>query len=66
MHKLFHCELHRAIQSKRLKKKKKKQRHTPRVNFFFLHKKYQKMLKSKSVRSFNKEIPKSLGSSCNA
>jgi hypothetical protein len=66
MHKFFHCGLHRVIQSKRLKKEKKKQRHTPRVNFFFLHKKYQKMLRSKNVRSFCKDIVKSLGSSCNA
>jgi hypothetical protein len=57
--------LHRAIQSKRLgkKKEKKKQRHTPQVILFFLYKKYQKMLRSKSVRSFCKNIPKSLGSS---
>jgi hypothetical protein len=45
---------------------KKKQRHTPRVNFIFLHKKYQKMLRYKSVRSFYKDISKSLGSICNA
>jgi predicted protein tyrosine phosphatase len=32
----------------------------PQVNFFFLHKKYQKMLRSKNVKSFCKDIPKSL------
>ena len=45
MHKLFYCGLHRAIQSKRLTKKKKKQRHTSWVKFFFLHKKYKKNAK---------------------
>jgi hypothetical protein len=44
----------------RKKKGKKKQSHTPWV-FFFLHKKYQKKLRSKSVRSFAKIYPKTLG-----
>jgi hypothetical protein len=36
-----------------------------RVNLF-LHKKYQKKLRSKNARSFFKVIPKSLGFRCNA
>jgi hypothetical protein len=39
-------------------KKNKGMRHG--LNFFFLYKKYQKMLKSKSVRYFCKDMPKSL------
>jgi len=57
--------LHCAIQSKKLKNKKKKEKKKTKAyamgNFFFLHKKYQKMLRSKSVRSFCKDIPKALG-----
>jgi hypothetical protein len=45
---------------KRKREKKKQQRHAPRVKFFFLRKKYQKMQRSKSVRSFCKDMPKSL------
>jgi len=51
---------------KRKGKRKKKQRHTPRVNFFYCIKNIKKMLRYKSVRSFCKDISKSLRSSCNA
>jgi hypothetical protein len=47
------------------RKRKRKKRHTPQVNFFFYHKKYIKKLRSKSVRSLCKDITESLGSSCN-
>jgi hypothetical protein len=45
---------------KRKREKKKNKGTRPRVKIFFLHKKYQKMLRSKSVKSFCKDMPKSL------
>jgi hypothetical protein len=67
MHYLFHCGLHCAVHGKRLKKKEKKNKTKAyATDFFFLHKKYQKKLRSKSVLSFYKNILKSLWSSYNA
>jgi len=54
-----------AIKGLKRKRKGKKTKAHPRVNFFHL-KKYKKRLRSKSVRSFCKDIPKILGSNCNA
>jgi hypothetical protein len=51
---------------KGLKRKRKENKGIRHGLFFSLHKKHQKMLRFKSVRSFNKDIPKSLWSSCNA
>jgi len=54
-----------TVKGLKRKRKGKKQRHTPPINFISCIKNIKK-LRSKSVRSFFKEIPKSLGSSCNA
>ena len=67
MHQLFHCGLHYAVHSKKLKKEKKRKKNKgirQRLIFFF-YKIYQKKLRFKSVRSLCKNIPHSLGSSCN-
>jgi hypothetical protein len=57
--------LHRAIQSKRLKTEKKKEKKNKGIRhgliFFFLHKKYQKMLSLRVLGLSAKIYPKTLG-----
>jgi len=67
MHQLFHCGLHYAVHSKKLKKEKKRKKNKGirQGLIFFFYKKYQKRLRFKSVRSLYKNIPHSLGSSYN-
>jgi len=44
-----------------MEKEKKKQSHTPWVNFFCLHKKYKKKLRSRVLSLSAKIYPKALG-----
>jgi hypothetical protein len=55
------CTVQSTVKGLKRKREKKKNKGTrPRVKNFFLHKKYQKILRSKSVKSFCKDMPKSL------
>ena len=61
MHKLFYCGLHSAVHSKRLKKKRKKQRHTSRVNFFSCMKNIKKGKNLRVLGLSERIYPKALG-----
>jgi len=54
------CTVQFTIKGLERKKKKEKKTKSYAMVFFFLHKKYQKKLRSKSVRSFAKIYPKVL------